>query len=205
MRNTRTIIAAVLTVLAAAIGAAQAKDAADTDDFARRLFAAKSIEQKTYACFVRTYDATHLAHHRKQKVSAMKLLIAVDKPPEDAELHYVFRVGIKLRNRKPGYASDGDCGHAEVLAKKDGGIQVSCGGDCGGSGMSIALGPDDKSVTVRLNEIAIWLADNPTDDSAQMELKGGADDRVFRLDRVSNEICAPLAREGENVAASQPD
>ena len=33
------------------------------------------LGQKTYACFVRRYDASHLAQHPKQKVSAMKLLV----------------------------------------------------------------------------------------------------------------------------------
>jgi hypothetical protein len=34
-----------------------------------------------------------------------------------------------------------------------------------------------------------------------MELSAGADDRVFRLDRVSNDVCAPLARGDEELAA----
>ena len=38
-----------------------------------------------------------------------------------------------------------------------------------------------------------------------MELRAAADDRVFRLDRVSNEICAPLAKEGEELAALRRD
>ena len=64
--------------------------------------------------------------------------------------------------------------------------------------------PDDKSLVVKLDEIAIWRADKPDDESAQMELRGGADDRVFRLDRVSNEICAPLLKE-EALAALRRD
>lgn len=33
---------------------------------------------KAYACFVRRYDAEHLARHPKQKVAAMKLLISAE-------------------------------------------------------------------------------------------------------------------------------
>jgi len=202
MRKSPILIAASLTLLAFAVCAARAKD--DTEGFARRLLAVKSVEQKTYACFMRSYDASHLARHARQKVGTMKLLVAAERLPEDSALSYSFRLGVKLRNHKGDFVSNGDCGHAEVLKLKRAGVRISCGGDCGGGGMAIGLAPDDKSLVVKLDEIAIWRADKPDDESAQMELRGGADDRVFRLDRVSNEICAPLARE-EALAASQPD
>jgi len=201
MRKSPILVAACLTLLASAVGAARAKD--DADDFAKRLFAVKSVGQKTYACFVRTYDAAHLAHHRKQKVGEMKLLVAAERLPEESALSYSFRLGVKLRNHKGDFVSKGDCGHAEVSRKRDG-IRISCGGDCGGGGIAIWLAADDKSLVVRLDEIAIWRADKPDDESTQMELRGGSDDRVFRLDRVSSEICAPLRKEDE-VAASRRD
>ena len=50
----------------------------------------------------------------------------------------------------------------------------------------------------------VWLADNPQDESAQFELKGGADDRVFRLERVDSEMCKSLIKDGDEVAALQP-
>ncbi len=202
MRKSPILIAASLTLLAFAVCAARAKD--DTEGFARRLLAVKSVEQKTYACFMRSYDASHLARHARQKVGTMKLLVAAERLPEDSALSYSFRLGVKLRNHQGDFVSNGDCGHAEVSKLKREGIRISCGGDCGSGGMAIGLAADDGSLIVRLDEIAIWRADKPDDESAQMELRGGADDRVFRLDRVSNEICAPLARE-EALAASQPD
>ncbi|WP_213288494.1 hypothetical protein [Bradyrhizobium sp. sGM-13] len=39
------------------------------------------LSQKTYACFVRRYDANHLAQHPKQKISAMKLLVTAEDAP----------------------------------------------------------------------------------------------------------------------------
>jgi hypothetical protein len=201
MRNTPILVAASLTFLAS-VCAALAGD--DTDDFARGLLAVKAVEQKSYACFARTYDASHLAKHRRQKVGEMKLMVAAERLPEDSGLSYSFRLGVKLRHHKGDFVSSGDCGHAEVSKIKREGIRISCGGDCGGGGMAIGLAADDKSLLVKLDEIAIWRADKPDDESTQLELRGGADDRVFRLDRVSNEICAPLARE-EALAASQPD
>ena len=198
MRNTPILVAASLTVLAS-VCAALAGD--DTDDFARRLLAVKAVEQKSYACFMRTYDASHLAKHPRQKVGEMKLMVAAERLPEDSGLSYSFRLSVKLRHHKGDFVSSGDCGHAEVSKIKREGIRISCGGDCGGGGMTIGLAADDKSLLVKLDEIAIWRADKPDDESTQLELRGGADDRVFRLDRVSNEICAPLAREGEELAA----
>jgi hypothetical protein len=198
MRNTPILVAASLTFLAS-VCAALAGD--DTDDFARRLLAVKAVEQKSYACFVRTYDASHLAKHPRQKVGEMKLMVAAEPLPEDSGLSYSFRLSVKLRHHKGDFVSSGDCGHAEVSKIKREGIRISCGGDCGGGGMTIGLAADDKSLLVKLDEIAIWRADKPDDESTQLELRGGADDRVFRLDRVSNEICAPLAREGEELAA----
>ena len=44
---------------------------ATTDAFDARLFAG-APEKKAYACFMRHYDADHLARHPKQKVSAMR-------------------------------------------------------------------------------------------------------------------------------------
>ena len=202
MRKSPILIAASLTLLAFAVCAARAKE--DTEGFASRLLAVKSVEQKTYACFVRSYDASHLARHPRQKVGEMKLLVAAERLPEDSALSYSFRLGVKLRHHKGDFVSSGDCGHAEVSKIKREGIRISCGGDCGGGGMAIGLAADDKSLLVKLDEIAIWRADKPDDESTQLELCGGADDRFFRLDRVSNEICAPLARE-EALAASQPD
>jgi hypothetical protein len=202
MRTVPFLIAASLTLLASAVYAAPVKDA--TEDFAKRLLAVKSVEQKTYACFMRSYDASHLARHARQKVGMMRLLVAAERLPEDSALSYSFRLGVTLRHRKGDFVSNGDCGHAEVSKLKREGIRISCGGDCGGGGMAIGLAADDKSLFVKLEEIAIWRADKPDDESTQLELRGGADDRVFRLDRVSNEICAPLARE-EALAASQPD
>jgi hypothetical protein len=201
MRKSPILFAASLTLLASAVCAALAKD--DTDAFAKRLFAVKSVGQKTYACFVRTYDASHLAHHRQQKVGEMKLLVAAERLPDESALSYSFRLGVKLRHHRGDFVSNGDCGHAEVSHKREG-IRISCGADCGGGGLAIGLAPDDKSLIVKLDEIAIWRADKPGDESTQMELRGGADDRVFRLDRVSNEICAPLAKQ-EELAALRRD
>ena len=65
--------------------AAPAQDAVDRAKaaaFDRRTFAGPRAA-KTYACFVRRYDANHLAQHPKQRVGAMKLLVEAEDLPED--------------------------------------------------------------------------------------------------------------------------
>jgi hypothetical protein len=200
MRNPCLILSACLAMLAAASGAAHAEEKGNSDDFARRLLAVKPVEQKTYACFVRSYDKAHLAHHPKQTVSDMKLLVAAEKLPEDAALNYSFRLNVKFRNRKGEFASSSTCGHAEMAENKAEDLQIHCGGDCGAAGLGIVLAAGDKAVLLKLDDIVIWPANNPAAADPEVRLNGGADDKVFRLDRVSNDICASLIREDEKEA-----
>jgi hypothetical protein len=209
MRNTPILIAACLSLLASAAFGQPNQDAGKTDDFARRMFATKSFDKKTSACFVRTYDATHLARHPKQTVSAMKMLVAAEKLQDDTSLSYSYKLGVNFRNRTGDYASNADCGHARLSEVKREGVRVSCSEGCEAGGIEIALSPDGKSIIVKLTEIAVWLADKPEDEASEFELKGGADDRVFRLDRVDAENCKSLMRDGDKngdeVAAVEPE
>ena len=98
---------------------------------------------KTYACFVRRYDANHLVQHPKQKVSAMKLLVTAENPPEEKITNYSFRLGFKYRHRAGNFNSSGFCSH--VVAEDNGNeIRFGCGVDCEGGGINVAM-KDDKS------------------------------------------------------------
>ena len=202
MRQTPVLLAACLSLLASA-AAAQADEAAKINDFARRMFATRSFEQKTTACFVRTYDAAHLARHAKQTVSAMKMLISAEKLEGDTSLNYAFKLSAKFRNRKGDYAAAMDCGYAYMSEVKREGVRVSCKDSCEGGGLEIALAPDSKAVIVKLDSIGMWLADNPQDESGQFALNAGADDKVFRLERVDNDLCKSLVERVDEVAALQ--
>jgi hypothetical protein len=202
MRQNPILIAAVLSLLASAAAAQPDRDAAKVADFAKRMFATKSSGQKPTACFARTYDAAHLARHPKQTVSAMKMLIAGEKLEDATSLSYSYKLGINFRDRKGDYASSYDCGNAEVSDVKLG-AQVSCHDGCGAGGVVIALAPNSKAIIVKVESVVVWLADKPQDESAQFELKGGADDRVFRLERVDSEMCKSLIKDGDEVAALQ--
>jgi intracellular sulfur oxidation DsrE/DsrF family protein len=99
-------------------------------------------KDKSWACFVRRYDADHLARHPLQKVSAMKLLVSVEYPPEDKAYRYCFRLGLKYRDRKVTYDSAGDCGH--VMSEDTGNeVRLGCGIDCDGGGLGVTLAKDD--------------------------------------------------------------
>src|SRR3974390_968535 len=140
MRKLPILLSACVAVLASATIGARAEDAGEA--FAKRLFAAQSVDHKTFACFVRRYDAKHLAQHPRQKVTAMKLLVTVERLPDDEELHYGFRLGLKLRKQPGDLATSGDCGHpsAEVA---DGALRIHCSVDCDGGGIEAALADGD--------------------------------------------------------------
>ena len=50
--------------------------------FDKRVFGGP-IGNKAVACFVRRYDASHLAQHPQQKVSSMKLLVTAENHPKE--------------------------------------------------------------------------------------------------------------------------
>src|SRR5438093_11412689 len=86
------------------------------------------LSQKTHACFVRRYDASHLAQHPKQKVIAMKLLVTAEDAPEDRTFDYSFRLGFKYRHRAGNFDSSGYCSHI-VAEKASGAIRLVSGVD----------------------------------------------------------------------------
>ena len=105
-------------------------DKAKATTFDTRMFGGP-LSQKTYACFVRRYDASHLAQHPKQKVSAMKLLVTAEDAPEDKTVNYSFRLGFKYRHRPGNFDSSGFCSHI-VAEKSSNEVRLGCGVECAG-------------------------------------------------------------------------
>lgn len=193
-------------VLAAFIGTARAEEAddvreaskAETETFNARMYAG-TPGKTAYACFVRRYDAEHLARHPEQKVAAMKLLVSAEIDSEDKQLHNSFRLGFRYRHSSGDFDSSGSCHH--VVFTRDGGeLRLGCGVDCEGGGIGIALAKDDKSAIVRLASIRVWLHNRP-DDEAKRSLVAGHDDGIFRLDRADNSECAALVTDRKELAA----
>lgn len=193
-------------VLAACVGAARAEDADDireasrteAESFNARMYTG-TPGSKAYACFVRRYDAVHLARHKKQKVAAMKLLVSAEYDKEDKQLHNSFRLGFKYRHRSGDFDSSGSCSHV-VFVKDSNEIRLGCGVDCEGGGIGVALSKDDKSAIVRLSRVRVWQNNKP-DDDAEQSLVAGADDGIFRLDRADTNECASLVTDRKELAA----
>jgi hypothetical protein len=191
---------AMLAAMLAGGSSARAVDGDNGDVYSKRMFGSDFGKQdKSYACFVRRYDAAHLAKHSLQKVSAMTLLITAETDAEDKTLNYSFRLGVKFRHRPGNFDSSGNCGRAaasEVSADK---LHLGCAVDCDGGGISVELSNADKSTLVRLDSIRIWRNNKPEDEG--LDLSGGADDRVFRLDRANLEVCRSLVADRKELAA----
>jgi hypothetical protein len=204
MRARPSIVAVAIGTVIAALavgGDGVHAEAASTDNgFAKRLFAGDPGKQaKSYACFVRVYDTAHLARHPLQKVSVMKLLITAEKAAGDEVLNYSFRLGLAFRNRPGNFDSSGDCGHVKETSPPDNKAQLGCSVDCEGGGISVELAGDSKSTKIRLDTIRIWRNNKPDEDG--FSLSGGADDRVFRLDRAGLEQCRSLVTDRKELAA----
>lgn len=205
MRHTPILIAATLSLLASAAFAAPREDA-KIANFAQRVFATKSFDQKVSACFVRTYDATHLARHRKQTVTAMKMLVSAEKLEDDGQLSYSYNLGVTFRDRKGDYASSFQCGRAHMADVKRSSVAVTCHDGCeGGDGVVIALAPDSKSILVRIDSVSLRNANSPKDSDDYFEFEGGSDNHVFRLERVDLDRCKSLTKDGDEVAALPPE
>jgi hypothetical protein len=199
----------LLTALAVAalVGAAHAEKAddireaskAEADAFNARIYAGTPGD-KSYACFVRRYDAEHLARHPKQKVASMKLLISAESDKDDKQLHNSFRLGFRYRHRSGDFDSSGSCGSHAVLQDHGGEVRLGCGVDCEGGGIEVALSRDDKSAIIRLEQVRVWQNNKP-DDEAEQSLVAGADDKIFRLDRTDNSECASLVTDRKELAA----
>jgi hypothetical protein len=189
------------TLVLAGAGGARADDQGDA--FAKRLFAGNFAKQdKSYACFVRRYDAAHLAQHRLQKVSMMKLLVTAENVAADKDekaLSYSFRLGLRFRHRPGDFDSSGFCRHPDASETPAGKLHLGCGVDCDGGGIEVELAHGDKSTLVSLERIRIWRNNKPDDEG--LDLSGGADDRVFRLDRAKLDECRSLITDRAELAA----
>jgi hypothetical protein len=193
--------AVIMAVTATGVGVGHAEeegiDKAKAAAFDVRMFA-KAPGKKAYACFARRYDPDHLARHPQQKVSAMKMLVSAEVPPEEQITNYSFRLGLKARHRAGNFDSSGSCSH---FVPEDAGdeIRLGCGVDCDGGGLNVAISKDDNSAVIRLERIRIWRNGKP--DEEHDSLVAGADDKMFRLDRVDNGECASLVTGRKELAA----
>jgi hypothetical protein len=188
------------TTIAGASETETARDPAKDAAFAARMFSGAVGKDTSYACFVRRYDAAHLVRHPRQKVKAMKLLVSAEQVPEAEGLSYAFHLGVEFRNRGGKFESFGHCGHLDPAENAPDKLHLGCGVECDGGGIGIELARDDKSTLVSIEEIRMWLIGGGPDSEDGVPLKGGADDRWFRLDRANLEDCRSLLPREEHTA-----
>jgi len=198
----RSLICSALlatSLMPAQMPSAKADDA-KPDAFAQQMFGSAPGNDKSYACFVRTYDPGHLVRHPLQKVKAMKLLVTGETNSETQKFGYSFRLGVTFRNRTGTFDSSGDCGIGGITESPAHKSVMGCSVDCDGGGISVEMTPNNKSTLVRVERIRIWQNNKP-DDEDGVDLSGGADDRVFRLDRVKLDMCRSLITDRKELAA----
>ena len=157
------------------------------------------VGEKAAACFVRRYDASHLAQHPKQKVGAMKLLVTAENQPNEPTA-YGYKIGVNFQNKPGNFDGGSSCGH---VVGDDGKTVIGfvCDTGCGASGIEIAISRNNKTAIVRLDSIGVWDRRNPDGDTIALE--GGADDKMFRLDRVDANESAELMDGHKEVASLQ--
>ncbi len=172
-------------------------DKAKAAAFDKRMFGG-AIGDRASACFMRRYDAAHLKQHPKQTVSAMRLLVTAENKPGEST-SFAYKVGVQFRNKPGDFDGGSFCGH---YVDEDGNnVRFSCDVECGGGGIEIALSKDNKAAIVHLEAIGIWDRKHPDGDGDS--LQGGADDKVFRLERVDAGECSELIGHQEVASAQQ--
>jgi hypothetical protein len=129
-------------------------------------------------CFVRTYGGSHLASHPHQLVTHVRLQLR----SAQNRAHHVHDFSLEIRTR----------GSVETLntvgsctSEHD---RLECRVECDGGGIAVA--PRAGYAMMYLDRIRMSKCDAKIDDvNSGVEVFGGIDDRVFRLDSVGAAQC----------------
>jgi hypothetical protein len=154
-------------------------------------------------CVARTYDAGHLKQHPKQQVTAMTLSIRYTPLAEDEAtliakddggvekqyFRYDFLLAAKTRDSKETLFASGDCSSAEG---------IGCGVDCDGGGIAIEPIPGGNgSILLRLERIRMSFG--CSGEVHEIDLEGGEDDKLFRLDKAPAATCDAIEAERDKL------
>jgi hypothetical protein len=178
-----------LALVAASLACGSAR-AADDSAFAASIFNEPAPSSKARACFVRHYDAPHMAQHPKQKVTDMMLLVGREKSPDEPGLRWQFQLSTHFTDRKGRFESGGDCSAGGADGKPAN--RLTCMVECDGGDILVTNGVDAKSVTARVEGLRIWRAGKTMEDAGAEDVIAGADDKNFRLERADIAECTPL-------------
>jgi hypothetical protein len=176
-------------------GAGALAASADTPGFVA-LNAILPAQPGSKACYVRSYDAAHLRAHPRQRITAMKFLLAVqayDPKPAKAEqpadlYYYTFSMSVSRRGDRRLLHTSGDCMAGEG---------ISCVVDCDGGSVALDKMPPAGSLIVLMNNENGIRMFHDCDDEQGVLVKAGADDKIFRLDKAANDACKALEDKDE--------
>jgi len=141
-------------------------------------------------CFARTYDAAHLNKHPKQKVTALLFQIRYhrhDPEPEhpEGQRNYYFGMAAKLKGQKKTLYASGEC--------TAGAKGIRCGVECDGGGVDLQHDARTGALTVSFEDRHSYLRMSVgCGEDKTVDLKPGADDRVFQLRKASLPTCRAL-------------
>lgn len=155
------------------------------------------------ACWRRVYNPEHLAAHPQQKVRELTFLLRVSGYDADGRyvfehphhVYYNFALSLKRRGDTRALATSGDC-----LGEKT----ADCAVDCDGGGVTIEKSPNGDGLTISLHDRGIAFGGD-CDTNSGAWVRPGADDKVFHLDRVSEESCKALEKERLGTWTEEPE
>lgn len=151
-------------------------------------------------CYARSYDAEHLKQHPKQTVTEIVLFLryvtlgedevilnsTADGGTEKQYFEYDFTLAAKVKDRSQTLYASGDCASAEA---------IGCGVACDGGGIEVEpVGGRDGTILMRLDRIRMTLG---CSEGSDVDLEGGADDRVFKLSKVPRQLCDSMQAEAD--------
>ena len=145
------------------------------------------------ACYRRVYDKAHLAAHPKQTVTGMTFLIRVVRYDAQGERYhtpatkpddwigYQFAMAVDRRREGRTLRTSGDCFGFD---------SARCSVDCDGGGVTLE-NPEADVLLVRLTDYGIRMSGSCEGGAM---LKPGSDDKVFRLAKAADKVCAGLEK-----------
>eukprot|EP01037_Dinobryon_pediforme_P024146 gene24146-25847_t len=174
-------------LLAAALAIATATDGSAAEGTAptvQSLLGTLKGKPAHAACFVRTYDDTHLARHPHQNVRDMRAYIKATGDGSDSA--YEIQVGVHFRDVRKRFDVVGSC-----TKSAENPSSLHCGVDCDGGSFGIRQ-KDADALLIDVPDGASLI------DSRTPKARFGADDKLFRLDRAPISECRSFDQSGSD-------
>ncbi len=189
--------------LLAGFAGASAAQAQVNPEFAGRLIGSAYGEKGGAACFVRSYDKAHLAAHPLQKATHLRFIVRASGQTDGDNGSYSFAVGLTQRGKNGLFTSSGSCSQSRAEGGEGPVVKLHCGVDCDGGSVDLEVVNGGKSILLKL-ESGISVdppGSRPDEEPNRVGFSAGADDKVFRLDRVAIEQCGKIFPEADTFKA----